>query len=221
MVQLSHPYMTTGKTITLTGQAFVSKVMCLLFNSLSRFVIAFLPRNKRLLISGLQSLSSVIFGAQESKTCHCFHFFPFYLPWSDGTGFHGLNFFSVLSFKPAFSLSLTLIKRLFSSSLLSAIRVVLVLSCSVVSNSLQPLGCSPPGSCVPVDSPGKNTAVGCHALLQEIFWTQVSCFARGFFTCWDFRVISSAYLRLLTFLLAVLIPACDSSCLAFWMMYSA
>ena len=60
---------------------------------LSRFVIAFLPRNKRLLISGLQSLSSVIFGAQESKTCHCFHFFPFYLPWSNGTGFHHLNFF--------------------------------------------------------------------------------------------------------------------------------
>ena len=51
MVQLSHPYMTIGKTITLTGQAFVSKVTCLLFNTLSRFVIAFLPRNKCLLIS--------------------------------------------------------------------------------------------------------------------------------------------------------------------------
>ena len=93
MVQLSHPYMTIGKTITLTGQAFVSKVTCLLFNTLSRFVIAFLPRNKCLLISWLQSLSSVIFGAQENKTCHCFHFFPFYLPWSNGTGFHDLSFF--------------------------------------------------------------------------------------------------------------------------------
>ena len=92
MVQLSHPYMTTGKTITLTRQTFVSKVMHLLFNTVSRFVIAFLPRNKRLLISWLQSLSSVIFGAQENKTCHCLHFFPFCLPWSDGTGFHDLSF---------------------------------------------------------------------------------------------------------------------------------
>ena len=60
MVQLSHPYMTTGKTIALTRQTFVSKVMSLLFNMLSRFVIAFLPRSKRLLISWLQSLSAVI-----------------------------------------------------------------------------------------------------------------------------------------------------------------
>ena len=54
MVQLSHPYMTTGKTIDLTGQIFVGKVMSLLFNILSRFVIAFLPRSKHLLISWLQ-----------------------------------------------------------------------------------------------------------------------------------------------------------------------
>ena len=60
MVQLSHPYMTTGKTITLAIQTFVSKMMSLLFNTLSRFVIAFLPRNKCLLISWLQSLSAVI-----------------------------------------------------------------------------------------------------------------------------------------------------------------
>ena len=61
MVQLLHPYMTTGKTIALTRQTFVGKVMSLLFNRLSRFVIAFLPRNKRLLISCLQSLSIGLF----------------------------------------------------------------------------------------------------------------------------------------------------------------
>ena len=60
IVQLSHPYMTTGKTIALTRRLFVSKVMSLLFNMLSRFVIAFLPRNKHLLISWLQSPSAVI-----------------------------------------------------------------------------------------------------------------------------------------------------------------
>ena len=69
MVQLSHPYIITGKTIALTRQMFVSKVMSLLFNTLSRFVIAFLPRSKHLLISWLQSLSSD-FGAQENKICH-------------------------------------------------------------------------------------------------------------------------------------------------------
>ena len=59
-VQLSHPYMTTGKTIALTRQTFVGKVMCLLFNMLSRLVITFLPRSKRLLLSWLQSPSGVI-----------------------------------------------------------------------------------------------------------------------------------------------------------------
>ena len=73
MVQLLHPYMTTGKTITLTRQTFVSKVMSLLFTTLSRFVIAFLPRNKRLLISWLQSPSAVILEPQN-KVCHCFQF---------------------------------------------------------------------------------------------------------------------------------------------------
>ena len=76
MVQLSHPYMTTGKTIVLTTQTFVGKVMSLLFNMLSRRVIAFLPRSKCLLISWLQSPPAVIFGPQENKVCHCFHCFP-------------------------------------------------------------------------------------------------------------------------------------------------
>ena len=61
-------------------------------------------------------------GAQEN-TCHCFHVFTFYLPWSDGTRCHDLDFFLMLSFKPAFPLSFTFIKRLFTSSLLLAIRV--------------------------------------------------------------------------------------------------
>ena len=148
MVQLSHPYMTTGKTIALTRWTFEGKVMSLLLNMLSRLVIALLPRSKDLLISWLQSPS------EEDKVCHSLHCFPIYKPWSDGTGCHDLHFVKV---EPAFSLSsFTFIKRLFSSSSRSAIRVV-----------------------------------------------------------------SSAYLRLLIFLLAVLIPACASSSLAFHMMYSA
>ena len=118
---------------------------------LSRFVIAFLPRSKLISVTIHSD-----FGAQESKACHRFHFYPIYLPWSDGTGCHDLSFW-MLRFKPAFSLSsFTLVKRLLSSSSLSAIRVV-----------------------------------------------------------------SSAYLRLLIFLPAILIPVCASSSLAFHMMYSA
>ena len=67
MVQLSHPYITTGRTIVLIRWTFVSKVMSLLFNMLSRFVMAFLPRIKRLLISWLQSLSAVILEPKKIK----------------------------------------------------------------------------------------------------------------------------------------------------------
>ena len=67
MVQLSHLYMTTGKTIALTIWTFVGKVMSLLFNTLSRFVVAFLPRNKHLLISWLQSPSAVILEPKKIK----------------------------------------------------------------------------------------------------------------------------------------------------------
>ena len=93
-VQLSHPYMTTGKTIALTRRTFVGKVMSLLFNMLSSLVIDFLPRSKRLLISWLQSLSTVVLKPKKRK-CHCFHFFSFYLPWSNGTGCHDLSFLNV------------------------------------------------------------------------------------------------------------------------------
>ena len=79
-VQLSHPYMTTRETIAVTRQTFVGKVMSLLFNMLSRLVIAFLPRSKHLLISWLQSPSPVIWEPPKNKVCHCFHCCPVYLP---------------------------------------------------------------------------------------------------------------------------------------------
>ena len=90
-VQLSHPYVTTGKTIALTRWTFVGKIMSLIFNMLSRLVIAFLPRSKHLLISWLQSPSAVVLEPKKIKVCHCFHCFPIYLPWSDGTGCYFLN----------------------------------------------------------------------------------------------------------------------------------
>ena len=128
----------------------------LLFNTLSRLVIAFIPRSKHLLISGLQSPSAVILEPKKIKFVTLFIFSPIYLPWNDGPDAM-IFIFWMLSFKPNFSLSsFTFIKRLFSSSSLSAIRVVL-----------------------------------------------------------------SVHLRLLTFLLAILIPVWASSSLAFRMMYSA
>ena len=113
-VQLSHPYMTTGKTKALTRQTFVGKVMFLLFNMLSRLVITFLPRSKHLLISWLQSPSAVILEPPKIKSatvstvsssiCH------------EVMGLDAMIFvFWRLSFKPTFSLSsFTFIKRLFS-----------------------------------------------------------------------------------------------------------
>ena len=73
IVQLSHPYMTTGKTTALTRQTFVGKVMSLFFNMLSRLVITFLPRSKHLLISWLQSQSAVIFEPQIRIIRQCSH----------------------------------------------------------------------------------------------------------------------------------------------------
>ena len=90
-VQLLHPYMTTEKTIALTRQIFVGKVMSLLFNMLSRLIITFLPRSKHLLISWLQSPSEVILEPRKI-VCHCF---PIYLPWSDGTRCYDLRFLNV------------------------------------------------------------------------------------------------------------------------------
>ena len=113
MVRLPHPYMTTGKTIALTRWTFVCKVMSLLFNMVSRLVIAFLPRSKRLFISWLQSPSAVILEPNKIKfvtvsivspsICH------------EVMGPDAMIFvYLMLNFKPAFSLySFTFIKRLF------------------------------------------------------------------------------------------------------------
>ena len=155
ILQLSHPYMTTGKTICLTRQMFVSKVISLLFNMLSRLVIAFLPRSKCLLMSQPQSPSTVILEAKKIKAVTLSTFSPSICHEMMGLGAMILVFW-MLSFQPVFSFSsFTLIKRHFSS---------------------------------------------------------FSLFI---------RVVSSAYLRLLILLPAILILACDSSSLAFRMMYSA
>ena len=100
-VQLSHPYVTTGQTIALTIWTFDGKVMSLLFNTLSRFLIASLPRNKCLLILWLQSPSVLILETKKMKYDTFSTFSPF-LPWSDRTGCHDLKFW-LLTFKPDFS----------------------------------------------------------------------------------------------------------------------
>ena len=123
-VQLSQPYMTTGKTIALTRQTFVGKVMSLLFNMLSRLVITFLPRSECLLISWLQSPSAVILEHRKIKSATISTVSPSVSHEVMGPDAMILVFW-MLSFKPTFSLSsFTFIKRLFSSSSLSAIRVV-------------------------------------------------------------------------------------------------
>ena len=148
--------MTTGKTIVLTRWTFVGKVMSLLFNMLSRLVITFLPRSKRLVISWLQSPSAVILEPQKINSDTVSTVSPSICHEVMGLDAMILVFW-MLSFKPTVSpSSFTCIKRLFSYSSLSAIRVV-----------------------------------------------------------------SSAYLRLLIFLLAILIPACAPSSPMFLMMYSA
>ena len=121
IVQLSHSYMTTGKTIALTRRTFVDKVMSLLFNMLSRFVIAFLPRNKCLLISWLQSPSAVILEPKKIKSATVSTVSPSICHKVMGPDAITLVLW-MLSFKPAFSLSsFTFIKKVFSSSSPSAI----------------------------------------------------------------------------------------------------
>ena len=94
VIQLSYPYMTIGKPVALTRWAFVGKLTCLLFNTLSRLVIAFLPSSKRLLISWLQSSSAVILEPPKIVS-HCFHCFHIYLPGSDGTVCRDFSFSDV------------------------------------------------------------------------------------------------------------------------------
>ena len=93
IAQLSHLYMTTGKTTALTKWTFFGKVMSLHFNMLSRLVITSLPRKKCLFISWLQSSSTVILESKKIKSDTVF--LSIYLPWSDGTGCHDLSFLNV------------------------------------------------------------------------------------------------------------------------------
>ena len=103
MVQFSHPYMTTGKTIALARWAFVSKIMSLLFNMLFRLVIAYLPKSKHLLISWLQSPSAVILEPPKIKSLTVSIFSPSIC--HEVMGLDALILvFCMLSFKPTFSL---------------------------------------------------------------------------------------------------------------------
>ena len=96
MVQLSHPHMTTGKIIALTKQTFVSKVMSLFFNMLSNMVCHSFSSKEQVSFNFMAAVTICNdFGAQENKVCHCFHCFPIYWPWSDGTGCHDLSFLNV------------------------------------------------------------------------------------------------------------------------------
>ena len=91
IAQLSHPYMMTGKTIALTRWTFVGKVISLLFNILSRF------SSKEQASFNFMAVVTICsdFGALQNKVFHCFHCFPIYLLWSDGTGCHSLSFLHV------------------------------------------------------------------------------------------------------------------------------
>ena len=132
-VQLSHPYMTTGKTIALTRWTFVGKAMSLFFNMLSRLVITFLPKSKHLWISWLQSPSAVILEPPKIKLFR-FHCFPIYWPKVMGLDAMILVFWMLSFKKPTFSLSsFIFIKRFFSSS-----------SPSIVWKSLRRIGINSP-----------------------------------------------------------------------------
>ena len=124
--------MTTGKTIALTIHTSVGKVIFLLFNTLSRFVIAFLPRSKRLLISWLQSPSTVILEPKKVKSVTVSTVSPSICHQVMGPDAMIIVYW-MLSLKPAFSLSsFTFIKRLFNSSSFSAIKVIVICLSEVI-----------------------------------------------------------------------------------------
>ena len=107
IVQLSHPYVTAGKTVALTRQTFVGKAMSLLFNMLSRLVVTFLPRSKRLLISWLQSPSAVILEPKKIKSVTVSIVFPSI--YHEALGLDAMILvFCMLSFKPMFPSPLSL-----------------------------------------------------------------------------------------------------------------
>ena len=107
--------MTTGKTIALTIRTFVSRIMSLLFNTLSRFVMAFLARSNRLLISWLQLPSAVILESKKRKSV-IFHFSPFYLPRSNGAWYHDLRFFLFFFFNISVTYAKIICQKLHSQS---------------------------------------------------------------------------------------------------------
>jgi len=115
--------MTSGKTIALTTWTFVGKVMSVLFNILSRLVIAFLARSKCLLISWLLSIRSDFWSPPKNEVCYCFHCFPTYLQWSGGTRCHDLHFLN-FDFETNVFTVLCHSHQEFSFSLLSSIRLV-------------------------------------------------------------------------------------------------
>ena len=124
MAELSHPYMTTGKTIALTRQTFVSKVISLLFNMPSRFVIGFFSRNKHFLISWLQLLSAVILEPKERKSVTASTFSSSICQEVMGPDVMLLVFLNVECYTNFSPSSFTFVKRLFISSSLSIIRMV-------------------------------------------------------------------------------------------------
>ena len=123
ILQISHLYMTARKTIALSRQRFVGKVMSLLFNMLSRLLTFSSKEQASFNFMAAVTICSD-FGAQENTICQCFPLFPIYLPWSDGAGCHDLHFLNVEFKASFFTLLFHLIKRVFSSSLLSTIRMV-------------------------------------------------------------------------------------------------
>ena len=202
MVQLSHPYMTTRKIIALTRQTFVGRVMSLLFNILSRLVTAFFPRSKCLLISWLQSPSAVILEPKKIKFVTVSIVSPSICHEVMGPDAMILVFW-MLSFNPAFSLSsFTFIKRLFSSSLLSAIRVVSSAYLKLlIFLYIKKMWKWKSLNCVWLRDPMDYTV---HGILQARIlewvafpfsrgssqprdWTQVSRITGGFFTSWTTR----------------------------------
>ena len=194
IVQFSHPYMTTGKTIALTRWTFVSKVMSLLFNMLSRLVISFLPRSKHLLISWLQSPSAVILEPQKIKSVTVPIVSPSICHEVMGPDAIVLVFW-MLSLKPTFSFSsFTFITRLFGS-LLSAVRVLssAYLSLLIFSPAILIPACasSSPRLYSSWNSLRQNTGVepfpSPGGSSQPRDQTQVSCIAGGFSNSWATR----------------------------------
>ena len=156
MIQLSYPYVTNRKTIALSIWNFLGKVMSLLFNMLSRFIMAFLPRSKRLLISWLQSLSAVILKPKKIKSATVSTFSTFIC--HEVMGLDAMIFvFWMLSFKPTFSLSsFTFIKRHFSSSTFSAIKMGIFMPWKSANATNQDFHTQPQASCYTLTSTFTN-----------------------------------------------------------------